>query len=135
METLVTLALLLAIAGYLLLSTFAGRGAIEISAVLLVGYVAFAFLQSSLPHAASGTLPKELTGVGMGFYNLVFFMSGAFSASIVGRILDVHSGKACLNPFASCVPGWQYSNIYLKLSAVSALALILYRRGLRDARS
>jgi len=126
-----TLALLLATAGYLLLSTFAGQGVIVVSAVLIVGYVGFAFLQSSLPHTASTTLPPHLTGVGMGFYNLVFFMSGAFSASIVGRILDVHTGAFCANPFAACVPGWKYSNIYLGLAAISAAALVLYRRTFR----
>ena len=123
-----TLALLLAIAGYLLLSTFAGQGVLLIAAVLIVGYVGFAFLQSSLPHTASGTLPPHLTGVGMGFYNLVFFMSGAFSASIVGRILDIHTGAFCVNPLAACVPGWKYSNIYLGLAVISAAALALHRR-------
>jgi DHA2 family metal-tetracycline-proton antiporter-like MFS transporter len=122
----VTCALLLAVAGYLLLSTFAGQRILFIAAVLIVGYVGFAFLQSSLPHAASGALPRELTGVGMGFYNLVFFMSGALSASVVGRILDVHTGTVCLNPLASCVPGWKYSNIYLGLAAVSTGALLLF---------
>jgi hypothetical protein len=70
----------------------------------------------------------------MGFYNLVFFMSGAFSASVVGRILDVHSGSFCINPLASCAPGWAYSNIYLGLAAFSLAALALYRTTFRKER-
>ncbi len=121
-----TIGLVLAILGYLLLSTFAGGPVPLVAAVLVVGYVGFAFLQSSLPHTASSTLPPEMTGVGMGFYNLVFFMSGAFSASVVGRVLDVHRGSFCINPLAACAPGWAYSNIYLGLAALSAAALVLY---------
>jgi len=129
-----TTGLVLVIAGYLLLSTFAGGPVFLVAAVLVVAYIGFAFLQSSLPHTASSTLPAELTGVGMGFYNLVFFMSGAFSASVVGRILDVHSGSFCINPLASCAPGWAYSNIYLGLAAFSLAALALYRTTFRKER-
>jgi DHA2 family metal-tetracycline-proton antiporter-like MFS transporter len=115
------------IMGFLLLSTVAGRPAGAVTAVLIVSYVGWAFLQSSLPHTASTTLPPRLAGVGMGFYNLIFFMSGAFSASVIGRILDVKPGGFCLNPLASCVPGWPYSNVYIGLAAVTAAALVLYR--------
>ena len=58
-------------------------------------------------------------------------MSGAFSASVVGRILDVHTGAFCANPLAACVPGWKYSNIFLGLAVISAAALVLYRRTFR----
>jgi DHA2 family metal-tetracycline-proton antiporter-like MFS transporter len=115
------------ITGFLLLSTVSGQPAAAVAAVIIVSYVGWAFLQSSLPHRASTTLPPRLAGVGMGFYNLIFFMSGAFSASVIGRILDVKPGGFCLNPLASCVPGWPYSNVYIGLAAVTAAALVLYR--------
>jgi len=115
------------IAGLLLLSTFAGRSAPAVAAVLVVSYSGWALLQSALPHTASTTLRPELAGVGMGFYNLIFFMSGAFTAAIVGKILDVKPGGFCLNPLATCTPGWPYSNVYVGLAVVTAAALVIYR--------
>jgi DHA2 family metal-tetracycline-proton antiporter-like MFS transporter len=122
-----TAGMAMTITGFLLLSTVSGRPPVAVAAVIIVSYVGWAFLQSSLPHRASTTLPPRLAGVGMGFYNLIFFMSGAFSASIIGRILDVKPGGFCLNPLASCVPGWPYSNVFMGLAAVTAAALVLYR--------
>ncbi len=121
------------IAGFLLLSSVAGSSPPVVAVSLIVSYVGFAFLQSSLPHSAASSLHGPMTGVGMGTYNLIFFLSGAFSASTVGRVLDARPDAFCLNPLASCPAGWPYSNILLALAACSAAALLLYRSGFRGA--
>lgn len=126
-----TIGMCLAIAGHLLLSTFAGQPPPVIAAALLVIYAGFSFLQSSLPHTASSSLPTHLTGVGMGTYNLIFFMSGAFSAALVGRLLDIRLDGYCLNPLTASVSGWPYSNIFVLLAAATGGALLLYRRTFR----
>ena len=121
----------LIIAGFLLLSTFSGFSAVTIALVLPVTYAGFSFLQSSLPHAASTALSREFTGVGMGFYNLTFFVSGAFSSAVIGRILDIRPGWFCLNPAATCVEGWPYSNVYMLLAVIAGAALLLQRTASR----
>jgi len=113
--------------GFLLLSTFAGYSAVIVSAVMVVGYIGWALLQSSLPHAASLSMPREFTGVGMGFYNLVFFLSGAFSAALIGRVLDARPGTFCINPLADCAPAWPYSNLFMALAVVTGAALFYFR--------
>jgi DHA2 family metal-tetracycline-proton antiporter-like MFS transporter len=75
--------------GFLLLSTFAGLRPWVISLNLILCYVGFALFQSSIPYMVSTTLPREHLGVGMGVYNLFFFMSGAFSAAFIGKLLDI----------------------------------------------
>jgi DHA2 family metal-tetracycline-proton antiporter-like MFS transporter len=122
-----TAGLALSIGGFALLSTFAGFHAYLISFILIVSYAGFSFLQSSLPHTAAAALPPELTGVGMGFYNLTFFMSGAFTSATIGRVLDLRPGWFCLNPLSTCVPGWPYSNVFFFLGAASAVALVIFR--------
>lgn len=121
-----TAGMVISIGGFALLSTFAGFSAFVIAPVLIVSYAGFAFLQSSLPHAAATALPPEMTGVGMGFYNLAFFMSGAFTSATIGRLLDLRPGWFCLNPLATCVPGWPYSNVFFFLAAASAAALAIF---------
>ncbi len=122
-----TAGLALSIGGFALLSTFAGFHAYLIAFILIVSYAGFSFLQSSLPHTAAAALPPEMTGVGMGFYNLTFFMSGAFASATIGRVLDLRPGWFCVNPLSTCVPGWPYSNVFFFLAAASAVALIIFR--------
>ena len=123
----------LLIAGFLLLSIFAGLGTVIISITLIVCYSGFALLQSSLPHAVSIALPRDQTGIGMGIYNLFFFISGAFSTAVIGRLLDPGSAGFCINPLNTCTQGWIYSNIFFMLAmVVTAAALLFYftfRRG------
>ena len=82
----------------------------------------------ALPHRAAASIPEGLSGVGMGTYNLIFFLSGAFSAALIGRILDRPPAGVCLNPLATCVDGRPYSNIFLGLAVAAAMALVLYHR-------
>jgi DHA2 family metal-tetracycline-proton antiporter-like MFS transporter len=108
--------------GYLLLSTSAGRGPAAVALSLVFCYVGFSFVQSSMAHTVSGTLSRGEVGAGMGIYNMCFFMSGAFTASALGRLLDTGAAGSCLNPFAACGGAALYSNLYLLLAALALLA-------------
>ncbi len=116
----------LLISGFLLLSTLAGHPPLQIALSLVLCYTGFAFLQSSLPHTVSIILPKEQTGIGMGIYNLLFFISGAFSTAGIGRLLDMKSTDISLNPLASDSTALIYSNIFILLAVVVALASVLF---------
>ncbi len=125
----------LLIFGFFVLSTFAGHASRIIALKLIICYSGFAFIQSSLPHTVSIVLSKEQTGIGMGIYNLVFFISGAFNTAVIGRLLDMQSTSFCLNPLNVSVPSWIYSNIFMLLAIIVALAAILFyvtfRRGIQ----
>jgi DHA2 family metal-tetracycline-proton antiporter-like MFS transporter len=112
--------------GYLLLSTFAGGPPWVISLCLVVSYTGFAFLQSSLPYTISLSLPRDQTGIGMGIYNLFFFISGAFSASIMGRLLDFETSGFSANPFNAVQKGWLYGNLFLLLAAIVFLSAVFF---------
>ncbi len=116
----------LLVAGFLLLSIFAGQGTGIISITLIVCYSGFALLQSSLPHAVSVVLPREQAGIGMGIYNLFFFISGAFSTAVIGRLLDPGTAGFCINPLNTCIQGWIYSNIFFMLASVVAAAALFF---------
>lgn len=92
-EAVVYAGLTLLLAGFLLLAAGAGRGAVAVALCLVVCYTGFSFLQSSLAKTVSITLPREQVGVGMGFYNLVFFTSGAFGAAFFGKMLDLAAAE------------------------------------------
>jgi DHA2 family metal-tetracycline-proton antiporter-like MFS transporter len=112
--------------GFLLLSSFAGMSHWLIAGVLVITYSGFSFIQSSLPHTVSSTLPHESSGVGMGVYNMVFFVSGAFLAAGIGRVLDLGETGLCLNPLNTCGPAWSFSNICVILAALALAAWVLY---------
>ncbi len=114
------------ISGFLLLSTLAGHPPLTIALSLILCYTGFAFLQSSLPHTVSILLPKEQTGIGMGIYNLLFFISGAFSTAGIGRLLDMKHAGFSLNPMVSDKTTWIYSNIFILLAIVVTLASVLF---------
>jgi DHA2 family metal-tetracycline-proton antiporter-like MFS transporter len=112
--------------GYLLLSTFAGGPPWIIALCLVVSYTGFAFLQSALPYSVSLSLPREQTGIGMGIYNLFFFISGAFSASTLGRLLDLETSGFSANPLNNVQQGWLYGNLFLLLAAIVFLSAVLF---------
>ncbi len=74
--------------GYFLLTLFADSTVFVLVLILMICYTGFAFIHSSLAKTVSLILPHAITGVGMGFYNLVFFLSGAFGTAIASRLQE-----------------------------------------------
>ena len=126
-------AMTLLMSGFLLLSTFAGLRPWVISLNMIPCYMGFSLFQASIAHKVSSTLPRDQLGVGMGVYNLFFFMSGAFSAAFIGKLLDISRYHAPINPLTATVSAGPYSNLFLLLGAVLLCAAWLFYVTLRNA--
>ncbi|MDH4163610.1 MAG: MFS transporter [Nitrospirota bacterium] len=121
----------LLIAGFFLLSVLAGNAPWIVALNLIICYAGFSFLQSSLAHTVSATLPREQMGIGMGIYNLVLFMSGGFSAALIGKLLDLTGGRASANAVSDLPAASSYSVIFLLLALVVLAASALFHTAFR----
>lgn len=110
--------MILLMTGFILLSTFAGLHPWVIALNLILCYIGFTLLQSSIAHIVSSALPTEQMGIGMGVYNLFFFMSGAFSAAFIGKLLDISKDHTPINPLTATISAGPYSNLFLLLAAI-----------------
>ncbi len=113
--------------GFVGLSTVAGLAPPVIASVLVVCYIGFAFSQASLTHTISTTLSPVDMGIGMGIYNLLFFMSGAFASALLGRLLDLRVSALSLNPLLIRPQAALYSNLFLLLCAAVVSAAFVFR--------
>ncbi|PPA69736.1 MFS transporter [Jeotgalibacillus proteolyticus] len=132
-------ALVLIAAGCLLISTFAGSGAWIISLCMLVAYIGFPLIQSSTADLLSTTLSSEQNGVGIGIFNLLNFMGGAFSSAIFGAVLEIQDVTFRWNLLADSGLNVIYSNLFISLSLLAILNVImfsiLYKRADRSAQA
>ncbi len=120
--------LLLQVGGFLLFSAFVGSAPWVLALVQIVNYIGFACIHASLAKTVSVLLPDRYSGIGLGVYNLCFFLAGAFGAALTSRLLETWAGAPALNPLGAAVPA--SSNIFL-LSAAAALgAAILFHHGI-----
>lgn len=117
----VKVALTLIAAGCLLISTFAGSSALVISLCMLVAYIGFPLIQSSTADLLTTTLSSEQTGVGIGLFNLLNFMGGAFASAIFGSVLEIQGATTRLNLLAANGSNILYSNLFLILSLLAIL--------------
>jgi len=113
-------------AGYLILSTVCGMRPLVISISLVACFSGFSFLQPSFPHAVSSELPRHQLGIGMGIYNLFFFLSGGFSGALIGRLLDFHRVGFHINPLIANSEAWLYSNIFIMLAGSIVIASAIF---------
>ncbi|TDL33032.1 MFS transporter [Jeotgalibacillus sp. S-D1] len=132
----VKVALTLIAAGCLLISTFAGSSALVISLCMLVAYIGFPLIQSSTADLLTTTLSTEQTGVGIGLFNLLNFMGGAFASAIFGSVLEIQSVTTKLNILSSNGSNVLYSNLFLVLSLLAILTAaafsVFYSRAARE---
>ncbi|WP_096435696.1 MFS transporter [Alteribacter populi] len=125
---IVKLALVLVAVGTLLISTFSGYHPALIAGCLLVTYLGFPLIQSSTANLLSTVIPGKQTGVGIGLFNLLNFMSAAIGSAIYGRILDMESTSFLLNPLSQRGDNIIYANLFLSLTIIATLALILFTK-------
>lgn len=121
----------LLILGFFLLSTLAGGSPWAVSLNLVVCYAGFSFLQSSLAHTVSSTLPREQMGIGMGMYNLALFMSGAFSAALIGKLLDLAGDRGPVDPAVDLPSTSPYGSLFLLLALIVLAAAALFHATFR----
>ncbi|MGG2198314.1 MULTISPECIES: MFS transporter [Paenibacillus] len=124
----VSIGILLLIASLVLISSFVGFNAWLISGAMVLTYIGLSFIQTAIANSVSRTLTMEETGVGMGLFNLVGFISGAVGMALVGRVLAENMFQFKLNPFVWESKAWMYSNLMLLSALVIVLGALLYYR-------
>jgi len=115
--------------GYLLLAALGGTGTLLILLLLILCYSGFALLQPALGKIVSLQLPIEQSGIGMGFYNLIYFLSGAFGTALVGGMLETLDRP----------PAWlgeplmaRYRGVMLLLALAAGAAALIFRLSFRE---
>ncbi|MDD9267482.1 MFS transporter [Paenibacillus sp. GCM10023248] len=99
-----------------------------ISAALLPTYVGFSFVQTALANRVSLTLDVSETGVGMGLFNLITFISGAVGTALVAKLLDGGFMDFYTNPVLSTLTAVPFSNLLIIFAAVIILSGLFYKR-------
>jgi DHA2 family metal-tetracycline-proton antiporter-like MFS transporter len=72
----------------LLQSSSIGHWVWYIGAALIIMYIGFSFMQTALTESITQILPPHQIGVGMGFFNMTSFISGAIGTAIVAKVLE-----------------------------------------------
>ena len=114
------------LAAALFLSLFAtARSAYSLALGLLALGVGFAGVNSPAANAASATLARESAGVGLGVYQLFFFLGSGSGPAILGAFLSSRrdGGAGPLNPFYG-FDASPFSDAFLLAAAALALALL-----------
>jgi DHA2 family metal-tetracycline-proton antiporter-like MFS transporter len=112
----------------LLISSLLGASPWYLAGALLLTYIGFCLIQTALINGVSQTLEIAQTGVGMGLFNLISFISGAVGGALVGRILGSGGLAFPLNPFITDGRAFAYSNLMLAFAVLVVLAGIIYIR-------
>lgn len=114
-----------------LLSTFAvstfgvGASSLLVAAGILGLGVGFSAVNSPNANAAAATLSPEESGVGLGIYQLVFFLGGGFGPAAAATFLALRQdmGSEAINPLHT-IGAAPFSDAFLLISFAAALALI-----------
>ncbi|MCE7794841.1 MFS transporter [Salipaludibacillus sp. CUR1] len=119
-------AFIMVMAGSTLISTFVGIPPVFMAACILVQYMAFPLIQSSTANLLTSLVPANQTGVGIGLFNLVNFLSGAISSAIFGALLDFSHIRFLINPFGITNDYAIYSNLFAGLVLLALIAVSLF---------
>lgn len=89
---------------------------------LICGNGGFSIIHSSLANTISETLERTYTGVGMGLFNLTFFLAGALGTALAGRTLSM--------PLPA-IPADAYAVLFGGIALVSGCAFVAFRKVFR----
>ena len=126
--------LVLMLAAALFLSLYAtARPAYLLTLGLLAFGVGFAAVNSPAANAASATLSREAAGVGLGIYQLFYFLGAGSGPAILGAFLSsrYEGGEEPLNPFYA-LDAAPFSDAFL-LAALALVLAILAAFGVRGS--
>ncbi|WP_035531260.1 MFS transporter [Halobacillus kuroshimensis] len=121
------LALTLLITGFTVLSTLVGAHPYVLSAAIIISYMSFPLVQASSADILANLLHKNETGVGMGVFNLLNFVSGALSGAVIGKALDLYDPFQPINVLGFNGNTAIYSNVFLVFAVIIAVGLIQFR--------
>lgn len=113
--------------GFIALSSVTGVAVWIISMMSIIAYMSFPLVQASSAELLTSLLDKKETGVGMGVFNLMNFLSGAISATIIGKVLDLYSPQRPINPLGVTGDSAIYSNIFFAFSMIIIMAFFHFK--------
>ncbi|WP_054754727.1 MFS transporter [Piscibacillus salipiscarius] len=119
--------LLLLLTGFLVVSTTVGTHPVIFSLSLVFPMMCFPLVQSSGADLLAGILSQKETGVGMGVFNLLNFVSGALSGALVGKVLDIYRPDYPLNPLGVIDSGAVYSNVFIVFMVLILVGFIVFK--------
>jgi DHA2 family metal-tetracycline-proton antiporter-like MFS transporter len=119
----------------LFISTWIGHSPWIISAALLPTYIGFSFIQTALANRVSLTLEMHETGVGMGLFNLISFISGAVGTALVAKVLDSAWLDFPLNPLVTNEKAHAYSNLLLVFAVILVIGGAFYYQSFKPRKT
>lgn len=124
----VSLGLALMVVSMLALSTFgAGASALVVAVGMLGVGVGFAGANSPMINAAAATLSYAEVGVGLGIYQMLFFLGGGFGPALLGAFLAFRregGAVAAINPaYVLDVPA--FSDAFLAMGLALLVTLVV----------
>lgn len=102
----------------------AGASSAAVAAGILGLGIGFSAMNSPNANAASATLSTEESGVGLGIYQLVFFLGAGFGPAMAATFLALRqdTGSGALNPFYA-LDAAPFSDAFLLIAFAAAVAL------------
>jgi len=122
----VAIGITLLVGSLLLLSFLIGSSPWFVSGGLLLTYIGFTLIQTGLINSVSQTLEMRQTGVGMGLFNLITFISAAIGTALVARVLASGWLDRKLNPMILESKAFAYSNLMVVFALLIALGGAIY---------
>jgi MFS transporter, DHA2 family, metal-tetracycline-proton antiporter len=109
---------------------WAGASPLFVATGMLGVGVGFACVTSPNTNATAATLPPDEVGVGLGIYQMLFFLGGGTGPALLGAFLAARreSGAGALNPFYT-LDATAFSDAFLLLSLCSLVALLVVSYG------
>jgi DHA2 family metal-tetracycline-proton antiporter-like MFS transporter len=123
-RTLVRTGLVFMMASIFFISAYAaGAGPLWATIGLLGQGVGFAAVNSPNANAATATLSPQESGVGLGIYQMIFFLGGGFGPAVAATFLAFRheAGSGALNPLYT-LDAAPFSDTFLLVSAASIVA-------------
>ncbi len=108
------------------LSAFAAGASSMTAAIGILGQsLGFAIVNSPTANAAAASLSPEESGVGLGIYQMLFFLGGGFGPAVAATFLAVRQGSdsGAFNPLFAASSA-SFSDAFLLLTAAAAVALV-----------
>lgn len=121
------LALGLLFSGFLVVSSATGLVVWLVSALVILAYMSFPLVQASSAELLATELESSETGVGMGVFNLLNFVSGSISGAVIGKVLDLYQPSSPINPIGVNGESAIYSNVFLGFSIVILVAFLQFK--------
>lgn len=118
--------LIVVLASALFLSSYGvGSPAYVVAAGVLVLGVGYAGVNSPAVNAASATLSGEIAGVGLGIYQMFFFLGAGSGPAVLGALLSLRreSGGQALNPLYT-LDAAPFSDVFLGVGVAALIALL-----------